>query len=235
MIVRADLWRFSTDRHQRVGTTHDSGVVSALGSTPVKFRAELHDPVEDTSARALLVLEAFDAGEGGRGSRVGASFVALEGEAGQPVPARLARRFRLRDLETVAVMMHARLHDSDPGRRQQKPRRHRSKVRCFGASTGGCDCITEAEARDYLDDERAIPVDDERAQRERIANAWWDAKVAGLPIGLSVAKARGEGAPGSKGARNRANVYVADLRRRQILAEVGAARGLDLGAYGVES
>lgn len=203
-----------------VGLNHRSGYRSLLRS-PAKVVALVHDPSENVRAYASLTIEVFGPNDGG-GLRMGTSSFDVRGLDGAPVSGATVRRLKLRDLEVVTIMLRARGAE----------RAHPSGAPCI-EGTSPCHCLTESEARDYLDPRRNLEPVGVQSERDRIADAWWEAKIAGRPIGTSVAIARGEDAPGSKAAWNRANVYVAELRRRGVLAEVGRRRGLDLDAYGV--
>jgi hypothetical protein len=187
----------------RIASKARGGPITKVRPTPARLRANVHDAAEGTWTEVAVVIDVLGSEET-RDLRMGTVAVSATGLDGASVTQRVLRRLPIRDLELTAVRGWA--YNDDASR------------------------VTDRQARALLSS--AVVAESVADTRARVARAWWEAKVDGRPVGPAVAKARGEGAPGSARAVERGYAYVNRLKERGVLARVGREMGVDASGLG---
>ncbi|CAN5865404.1 hypothetical protein BH23ACT2_BH23ACT2_13210 [soil metagenome] len=203
---------------RKIGQHHDTGRTSEMKATPAATLATVVSQEGDDRATVVLTFDAVGS-EADGDLHVAPLWYSVYGAGSFGLPPDFAAQIRVKDVLVAAIMEHAYVP-----KREHRPDHNDRRGRGVW--------VTEHEARDYLAPGRSMVPRGLIETRRAIAEAWWDAKLAGLPVYETVAKrALREGAPASKAARKRAKSRVADVKRRGLLAEVGAERGLRLEDY----
>lgn len=208
-----------------VTVTHDSGRVSIVTMLPAQVTAWVLWRATGDRAVVRFVLDRFGTDAGGD-LRLGLASFQAEGEEGQPVSPDLLAELHVQYLASLAIA-HIGNVPVGPG------------VDLRDLDTPGRGMfMSREEALDYLDPGRMRTHDPKEAERERVARAWWKAKVNGGAVGEAVAAERGHKVTkGEEGAAARAAayVYVDQLKRRGVLARIGRELGHDPAAYGADA